>query len=100
MTEAMAPSRPQLLGVIMVQRLIFVIVGCAVLAGAFALLCRLAFPDVVPYMPGEDDTFGWRREAAFLITTVAWVAAEVSVVLSIVLAAYLWKGRAAKLRSD
>jgi hypothetical protein len=84
----------------MVQRLIFVIIGCAVLAAAFALLCRLAFPDVVPYMPGEDATFGWRREAAFLITALAWVAAEASVVLSIVLAAVLWKRHATKIRSS
>jgi hypothetical protein len=84
----------------MVQRLVFVIVGCAVLAAAFALLCRFAFPDVIPYMPGEDATFGWRREAAFLITTLAWVAAEASAVLSIVLAALLWKRHATKVRSS
>ena len=84
----------------MVQRLVFVIVGCAVLAGAFVLLLQFVFPDVVPYMPGEDATFGWRREAAFLITALAWVAAEASVVLSIVLAAVLWKRHATGIRSS
>ena len=82
----------------MVRRLIVVIVGCAILAAAFTLLCQFAFHDVVPYMPGEEATFGWRREAAFLITTLAWVAAEASVVLSIVLAALLWRRHAAKVR--
>ena len=82
----------------MIRRLSFVIVGCAVLAAAFALLCQFAFDDVVPYMPGEEATFGWRREAAFLITTLAWVAAEASVVLSIVLAALLWKRHVTKVQ--
>jgi hypothetical protein len=84
--------------VAMIQRLVFLIVGCALLAAVLAVLCLFVFPDVVPYMPGEDAQSGWRREAAFLITALAWIAAEVSAILSIVLAAYLWKNRSVKSR--
>jgi hypothetical protein len=86
--------------VAMIQRLVFLIVGCAVLAAVLALLRQFLFPDVVPYMPGEDAGSGWRREAAFLVTALAWLAAEVSGLLSIVLAVRLWQNRSAKLRSN
>ena len=68
------------------------------LAAALALVCQYVFPDVVPYMPGEDAEAGWRREAAFLITTLAFLAAEVSGLFSMVLAVRLWKNRSAKVR--
>jgi hypothetical protein len=84
----------------MVRRLVALIIGSAVLAAALALFCRLVFPDVSPYMPGEDVALGWRREAAFLTTTLAWLSAEVSVVMSAGLIAYFWKNRAGKLRSS
>jgi hypothetical protein len=77
----------------MIQRFVFLIVGCAVLAVALAFLCQYVFPDVVPYMPDEDAEAGWRREAAFLVTALAWLAAEVSILLSIVLASYVRKRR-------
>jgi hypothetical protein len=97
--QAVAPSG-KTMEVAMIQRLVFIILGCAVLTAALALLCQFVFPDVAPYMPGEDAQLGWRREAAFLITALAWVAAEVSVVLSIALAAYVWKNRSTKIRSS
>jgi len=84
----------------MIARLVFTIVGCAALAAALALLCQFAFPDVAPYMPGEDAQAGWRREAAFLLTALVFLAAEVSIVLSIVLAARVWKSRSAKVRAS
>jgi hypothetical protein len=73
----------------MVRRFVVLIIGSAVLAAALALFCRLVFLDVSPYMPGEDVALGWRREAAFLTTTLAWLSAEVSVVLSVGLIAWL-----------
>jgi branched-subunit amino acid transport protein len=84
----------------MVRRFIALIIGFAVLAAVLALICHLVFPDVLPYMPGEDDAFGWRREAAFLTTALAWLSAEVAVVLSVGLTAYLWKNRTSRIRSS
>jgi hypothetical protein len=77
----------------MVRRFIALIIGFALLAAMLALMCRFVFPDVLPYMPGEDDAFGWRREAAFLTMALAWLSAEVAFVLSVGLTAYLWKNR-------
>ena len=84
----------------MVRRFIYLIIGSAILAAALVVFCRFVFADVQPYMPGEDVALGWRREAAFLTTTLAWLSAEVSVVLSVGLIAYLWKNRASKFRSS
>ena len=84
----------------MIQRkLVLTIVGCVALVAALALLRHAVFPDVVPYMPGEDAQAGWRREIAFLLTAMAWMAAEFSVLLSIVLASSIWKSRSARTRS-
>ena len=83
----------------MISRLVFIIIACAALAVALALFCQYAFPDVVPYMPGEDTAAGWRREVAFLVTTLAFLAAEFSGLLSIVLAVRLWKKRTANVRA-
>jgi hypothetical protein len=82
----------------MIRRFVVVIIGCAALAAALALLCRFAFPDVTPYMPGEDAQLGWRREIAFMITALAWLSAEFSGLLVIVLGVYLWRNRSAKVR--
>ena len=95
----MAPSSGTI-KVTMIQRFMFPIVGCAVLAAALAILCHFLFPDVVAYMPGEDTGTGWRREAAFLITALSWLAAEVSGLLLIVLAVRLWQNRSAKIRPN
>jgi len=84
----------------MVRRFVALIIGSAILAAALALFCRAVFPDVSPYLPGEDVALGWKREAAFLTTALAWLSAEVSVVLSVGLAGYLWKNRASKLPSS
>jgi hypothetical protein len=84
--------------VAMIRRFVVVIIGSAVLAAALALVCQFVFADVVPYMPGEDAQSGWRRELAFVITALAWLAAEFSGLLTIVLAAYLWKNRFSKVR--
>ena len=78
----------------MVRRFAVLIIGSAVLAAALALFCQFVFPDVRPYMPGENAALSWRREAAFLTTTLAWLSAEVSVVLSVWLIAWLCKNRA------
>ena len=82
----------------MIRRFVVVIIGCAVLTAALALLRQFLFADVAPYMPGEDAQLGWRREVAFMITALAWLAAEFSGLLTIVLGAYLWKNRSTKVR--
>ena len=74
----------------MTRKLVFIIIGCVMLAFALTTICHLAFPDIVPYTAAEDETSSWRRQIAFLITACAWVSGEVAGVLAIVLAAHLW----------
>lgn len=75
----------------MAQKLVLAILASALLSLAMAMICRLAFPDVVPYTPGEDDAISWQRQIAFLLEATAWISAEVSGLFVIVLAARLWK---------
>jgi hypothetical protein len=82
----------------MAKRLVFLIFGSAVLAAASAFICQLAFPDVLPYAIDEGAQQAWRRQAAFLVTTVTWLSAEVSIISGIGLAVVLWKNRDAKVR--
>jgi hypothetical protein len=81
----------------MIRRFLILIGGSALLVAAAALACQLAFPDVLPYAIDENAQLAWRREAAFLATTVAWLAGAVSAA-SIGLAALLWKDRRTKAR--
>lgn len=75
----------------MARKLVLVILASALLSLALAMICRLAFPGVVPYTPGEDEAMSWQRQIAFFTEATAWIAAEVSVLFAIVLAARVWK---------
>ncbi|WP_407156144.1 hypothetical protein [Bradyrhizobium sp. STM 3557] len=80
----------------MSRKLIFIIIACAALAASLFVSAQLMFPDVVPDAVRETGIVSWHRQAAFLITATAWISAELAVVFSIVLAAYLWRPRSAK----
>lgn len=82
----------------MIGRFLILIGGSALLAAAAVFVCHLVFPDVLPYAIDENALQGWRREAAFLARTIAWLAAEVSVVSAIALATLLWKQHLARLQ--
>jgi len=82
----------------MTKRLVVLICGSAALAAISTFICQLAFPDVLPYAIDEGAQQAWRRQAAFLVTTVAWLSAEVSMISGIGLALVLWKNRDAKVR--
>jgi len=75
----------------MTRNLVFFILASAVLAVILTSFCHLAFPDILPYAVGEAATASWRRLLAFLITATALLSGEFAVMLTIVLAAYLWK---------
>jgi hypothetical protein len=80
----------------MVRKLVFIVLASAALAFVLASVCHLFFPDVLPYAAGEDDAASWRRELAAMMVATAWASAEISGLFAIVLAAYLWRKRAAK----
>jgi predicted membrane-bound dolichyl-phosphate-mannose-protein mannosyltransferase len=82
----------------MIESLLMLTGGSALLAAVAVLVCQLVFPDVLPYAIDENAQLAWRREAAFLVTTIAWLAVEVSVVSAIGLAIILWKDRLTKMR--
>ncbi|WP_213770504.1 hypothetical protein [Bradyrhizobium sp. dw_78] len=84
----------------MARRFIFIIVAGALLSAALALFCRFVFPDVLPYAVGENARMAWQRQEAFLVTTIAWLAAEVSAAFAIGLVALLWSNRSAKIRQS
>jgi len=73
----------------MARKLDLIILASALLSFVLATICHLAFPDIVPYAAGEDETLSWWREVAVLVTATA--SAEVSGLFAIVLAAHLWK---------
>jgi len=75
----------------MARKLVLIILASALLSFVLATICHLAFPDIVPYAAGEDETLSWWREVAVLVTATAWISAEVSGLFAIVLAAHLWK---------
>jgi hypothetical protein len=77
----------------MIRKLVLIIVASALLSFVLATICHLAFPDILPYAAGEDETLFWWRDIAFLVTAIAWISAEVSGLFAIVLAAYLWNRR-------
>ena len=83
---------------VVTRRLVFLVFGSATIAVVALFVCQLAFPDVLPYAVDEDAQQTWRREAAFLVTTVAWLEAEVSAVGIIARLALRWKGRRIKMR--
>ena len=77
----------------MTRSLILIILASALLSLILATVGQLVFSDVLPYKAGEDEAMSWYRQAAFLTDATAWIAAEVSGLFAIVLAAQLWKGR-------
>jgi len=84
----------------MTRNLIFIIIACAALAAGLFVSAPLMFPDVVPDAVRERDLVSWHRQAAFLMTATAWISAQLAVVFSIVLAAYLWRPLAKASRSQ
>jgi hypothetical protein len=75
----------------MTRTLLVLILATAVLAAGLFLLCQFTFSDVLSFPVRNEDAGSWRRQIAFLIKATAWISAEVSGLLSIVLAALLWK---------
>jgi hypothetical protein len=75
----------------MTRKLVPIIFASALLSVVLAVVCHLAFPDVLPYAAGEDEWMSWHREIALYLTAIAWISAEVSGLFTIVLAAYLWR---------
>jgi len=82
----------------MIRRFLILIGASAMLAALAVLVCQLVFPDVLPYAVDENAQQAWRRQLAFLVTTVAWLSAEVSVVGAVALAALLWRERRVSVR--
>jgi hypothetical protein len=80
----------------MIPRFLILIGGSALLAAVAVLLCQFVFPDVLPYAIDENAQQAWRREAAFLVKTIAWLATEVTAVSAIGLVILLWKDRLTK----
>lgn len=78
----------------MTRKLVLIIAATALLSLILAVVCHLAFPDVLPYAAGEDEWMSWHREVALYLTATAWISAEVSGLFTIVLAAYLWRKHA------
>ena len=75
----------------MTRTLILIILASVLLSIILAVTCQLAFLDILPYAAGEDETVSWRRQLAFLLTATAWLSAEFAGILTVVLAAHLWK---------
>jgi hypothetical protein len=82
----------------MIKRLVFLVCGSAVVAAVTFLICQLAFSDVLAYATDENAQQAWRRQAAFLVITIAWLSDEVSAVSTVALAAVLWKGWRTNMR--
>lgn len=74
----------------MIRRFLILIGGSALLAAVAFLVCQLVFPDVLPYAIDENAQQAWRREAAFLVTTIAWLSTEVLALSTIGLAVLVW----------
>lgn len=77
----------------MTRKLVLIIVASALLSAALAVIGHFAFPDVHAFVPGEEESASWVREVAFMVTATAWISAELSGLLAIVLLAYLWRKR-------
>lgn len=75
----------------MTKKLVVIILAAAALAAGLFALCRLAFPEILSYTPGEAEIVSWQRQAVFLIEAIAWMSAEVSGLFAILLAAHVWK---------
>ena len=77
----------------MTRNLVLIIIASVLLSIILAVVCHLAFWDILPYSVGEDETVSWRRQLAFLITTAAWFSAESAGLFTIVLGVHLWQRR-------
>jgi hypothetical protein len=73
--------------------LVLIIIASVLLSIILAVVCHLAFWDILPYSVGEDETVSWRRLLAFFITAAVWASAEFAGLFTIVLAVHLWKRR-------
>lgn len=80
----------------MTRTLVVIILATAILAVVFYALCQVFFPDVLPYAVGESEAVSWQRQIAFLLKALAWISAELSGLLMIVLAARVWKQRSVR----
>jgi hypothetical protein len=77
----------------MTRNLVLIIIASVLLSIILAVVCHLAFWDILPYSVGEDETVSWLRLLAFLTTAAAWASAEFAGLFTIVLAVHLWKRR-------
>jgi hypothetical protein len=53
------------------RKFVLIIFATALLSLVLAMVCHLAFPDVLPYAAGEDDWMSWHRDIAVLLTATA-----------------------------
>jgi len=65
-----------------------------------SLFASSLFQVVIAYAIDENAQQAWRRQAAFLVMTIAWLSTEVSAVSAITLAPDLWKGWSANMKSS
>ncbi|MFB9261596.1 hypothetical protein ACFFWD_00080 [Bradyrhizobium erythrophlei] len=61
----------------MKRRLTLLFVGSAIFSLTLVLFYNWFFPDVLPLASTEPQSI-WRFEAAFVVTSIAWIAASVS----------------------
>lgn len=80
----------------MMRRLVFLGLGSASLAIALVLLRHTAFSDVLPLGERDAQQSAWRFDMAYLVTTIAWIAVQVSAISAIALIGQLWNNRQAK----
>jgi hypothetical protein len=74
----------------MTRNLVLTIMGCILLAFGLAMICQLAFPDILPHAAGEEDASSWRWPIAFFTTATAWLSVELAGIFAIMLVACLW----------
>ncbi len=82
----------------MKRRLSLLFLGSAAFSLALALLYNWCFPDILPLASTEPQSI-WRFEAAFVVTSVAWIAASVSALSAVGLLLLAYTNRYADLGS-
>jgi hypothetical protein len=78
------------------RRLVFLGLGSAILAIALVLLRHLAFPDIVPLPDSDPQQSTWRFDMAYIVTTLAWLTADLAAFSAVGLLGLLWSGRHAR----
>ncbi|MFB9262375.1 hypothetical protein ACFFWD_04195 [Bradyrhizobium erythrophlei] len=80
----------------MKRRLTLLFLGSAAFSLALALLYIWCFSDILPLASTEPQSI-WRFEAAFVVTSVAWIAASVSALSAVGLLLLAYGNRYADL---